>query len=658
MSDTPDANDLLMAGRSLIADGDVVVPIERARAKRDAQRGAAAPPAFDAPPPTDDDAPPPGRRGGGPEDDRPVIVVTTEEGEVNDAACAALARDPSLYVRGTSIVRVLGGEQVEGLKREADAPTIDFVPDPIIQERLAVCARWVKKIPGQKDKSTGEVLDWIDAPVHPPQWAVKAVRARGAWPDLRRLEGVVETAVLRPDGTVLTEPGYDAQSGILLRAQSAGVSVPDQPTAEDIKAALELLADVVCDVYWARPAHRSTWLASVLTPLARHAFAGPAPLFLFEAPVAGSGKGLLVDCAVRIATGRAAPFESYTTDNDELKKQIVTWASSGRSIVVFDEVSRQLDGAALRSVLTAHVVTGRLLGFSKDWTGPNRITFYATGNNVSVGSEMFRRVAHARILSPTENPAKRTGFKRSDLRGYVDEHAPELRRAALTLLRGYCAAGRPDQKLTAWGSFEDWSALVRSAIVWGGWEDPNAASDELVEQSDGMAPKLRTLAHLWLRLQQQMQRPNGLTSKEAFDHVHRSDPGPLPELRTLIGEIACDKRGQPSSRAFGYVLKTLRQRVFLTEVGEVRMANGGRDRSGSTLWTATRLAAGDEGDAEMVPSDLNSRARDQPDSFSYLRREETSPSSPSSPAQRPLGLASSDDGGPIDEDDYSDFEDP
>lgn len=643
MSDeTPDANDLLIAGRPLVADGEVVVPIERARARRDAQArtvdtgGGGEPPPFDAPPPGDDDAPPPRRGGGGGDDDRPVIVVTTEEAEVNDEACAALARDASLYVRGTSIVRVIVPGQIQGSKREADAPTIDFVPESIIQERLAANARFVKKIPGKRDKATGEVTDWIDAPVHPPKWCVQAVRARGEWSSLRRLEAVVETAVLRPDGTVLTQPGYDPRSGILLRSRQAAPPVPEHPTAEDVSAALAMLNDVVCDVFWARPAHRSTWLASVLTPLARPAFDGPAPLFLFEAPVAGSGKGLLVDVAVRIATGRPAPFESYTTDNEELKKQIVTWASSGRSIVVFDEVSRTLDGAALRSVLTAPVITGRLLGLSKDWTGPNRITWYATGNNVSIGNEMFRRIAPARILSPTENPAQRSGFRHADLRAYVTTHALELRRAALTILRAYCDAGQPEQKLSSWGSFEGWSALVRSAIVWAGWEDPSAAVDELREVADTRQPKLRALASLWVKLLAQLRKP-ACTAKDAFDHVFRADPGPLPELRELIGEIASDKQGRPSAKALGYVLRSLHQRIFFTELGEVGFNDAGTDRKGSKLWSATVLRpAGDAGDAGHPSVHLHARDQDSPSSS--REGKETSPASPASPAQGDLGL--------------------
>ena len=40
------------------------------------------------------------------------------------------------------------------------------------------------------------------------------------------------------------------------------------------------------------------------------------------------------------------------------------------------------------------------------------------------------------------------------------------------MLRAYHVAGRADQKLPSCGSFEQWSRLVRSAVVWTGMKDP------------------------------------------------------------------------------------------------------------------------------------------------------------------------------------------
>jgi hypothetical protein len=72
-----------------------------------------------------------------------------------------------------------------------------------------------------------------------------------------------------------------------------------------------------------------------------------------------------------------------------------------------------------------------------------------------------------------ERPQDRAGFKLPLESGYALEHRGALLGAALTLLRAYHLAGRPPQRLAAWGSFLPWSALVRGALVWAGCADPH-----------------------------------------------------------------------------------------------------------------------------------------------------------------------------------------
>jgi len=58
-------------------------------------------------------------------------------------------------------------------------------------------------------------------------------------------------------------------------------------------------------------------------------------------------------------------------------------------------------------------------------------------------------------------------------------------------------AGRPDQKLKAWGSYPDWSALVRGAIVWAGQPDPEMARESVGGEAEPDAAQLRGLIVGW-----------------------------------------------------------------------------------------------------------------------------------------------------------------
>ncbi len=620
----PDANDVLRSGGELSVVGEpIVVSMEAFRAKRE-RPAAVKSAAGGAPPSSGSSVAGPGDGGG---DDRPRIVVSTEEAQVNEAAVAALSRIKGVYVRGNALVRVIRARDVGTTKGDPDAPAIDPVPREMLQEHLSSAARFVKMVPTKESKD-GDEKEWNEVPQHPPRWCVGAVHTRGAWPGLQHLRGVVEVPVLRADGSVLRKRGYDQASELLLLGNGPVEAPPEKPTADDVKAALALLEDVVCDALWAHPAHRSTWLASVLTPLARAAFDGPAPLFLYEAPVAGTGKGLFVDVAVRIATGRPAAFDTFTSDDAEMRKQIVTWAAGGRTVVVLDEVEKRFDGAALRSAITAPTVAGRVLGLSKEWSGPNLITWFATGNNIQKGKEMFRRIAPVQILSPVEDPSQRANFRHADLRAYVAEKRRELTRAALTILCAYHAAGRPDQKLSSWGSFPSWGELVRAAIVWAGWPDPADATRALRDEDTRQA-SYRVLVEKWLLLVSMMNR-GPVSAKDALKYLMADNvPAPLIELREVMEEVALDKDGKPSALKLGYVLRSIKGAVFSTKKGVVRLESKAA-RAGTLLWTAVVVAptGGDGGDG----GDVSAPTRSPPETL-VVNSEggDLSPPSPPSP---------------------------
>ena len=130
--------------------------------------------------------------------------------------------------------------------------------------------------------------------------------------------------------------------------------------------------------------------------------------------------------------------------------------------------------------------------------------------------------------------------------------------AALTILRGFHAAGRPDQKLGAWGSFVAWSDLVRQAIVWAGVADPGLARRELVEQNDHEAAALRGLLAGW----EELTPPGkGLTAAAALNKMDENRDR-FDTLRTALAEIFNTPAGHlPSPRQLGIKLGHLRRRV-------------------------------------------------------------------------------------------------
>ncbi len=515
------------------------------------------------------------------------IIIGVDESRVVDEAVAALAAREDIFQRGGMLVEVVrGGNPPAGIARPKDAPRIGQIRTPRLRELLAASAEWITG--GEEPERT-----------HPPAWAVASVDARGQWPSIRRLEGVTEIPVLRADGSVLQRPGYDPDTGLLFEPQHAFPEIPSRPGKADAERARDSLLDVVVDFPFAADAHRAAWVASVLTPIARYAYYGPAPMFLIDANVRGCGKTLLTDAAGLIVCGRSMARMTAPRDDDEFRKRITALALAGEPTILIDNVSGMLGSPSLDAALTATSWSDRVLGRTEMVTLPLLATWYATGNNIIVVADTARRIDHIRLESSEETPEERSGFHHADLLAWVRENRPRLAAAAVTIVAGYCAAGRPDMRLTPWGSFEGWSALVRSAVVWAGMPDPASTRRELATQADRDAAALRMLLEGLLEMDPDSRGVSVATMVKRLGEY----PDEYEPLRAAIWEAVPSRDGRfPTPRSIGQKLHHLRHRVI-----------GGRfldskDAKMGILWLVRQAESGGKG-AKVGNDSAHTRAR-------------------------------------------------
>jgi hypothetical protein len=510
--------------------------------------------------------------------DRPEVKISTEQRDVNDAAVKALAIDPSVYQRGGLLVHVVrdaSGRDKLKIKRQPRAPQIVALPAAVLRERLAAAAQWKKWAKTEHA--------WMSA--HPPDWSVAAIHARGTWEGVRALAGVVETPVLRPDGTVLDKPGYDVDTELVYEPGAAFPELEQNPTGQDALAALDCLLEVVADFPFSKPEHRSSWLAALLTPLARHAFAGPSPLFLFDANSRGAGKSKLTDIIALIVSGRPMARMTQAKDDEEQRKRITTVAMAGDPLILLDNVEGTLGSESLNAALTGTEWKDRLLGGNIQVTLPLLAVWFATGNNVVLAGDTTRRTLWCRLETPYEKPEERSKFLHPELEAWVAVERPRLVHAAVTLLRAYCAAGRPDMKLLGWGSFEGWSRLIRHCLVWAGQPDPGLTREELAETSDSERSLLEGLIAGWEELDPMR---GGLTVREALNRLE-GDSSKYSRLRNVLDELAPAKGGAlPSPRSVANKLKHLRGRI----IGGLALDKAAADdRDGFARWKVRSVQA-------------------------------------------------------------------
>jgi hypothetical protein len=509
---------------------------------------------------------------------RVPIRVTADEHVVNDAVAAALVGDPDLFVRAGDIVRVVFHPATErdGVGFPA-GPRIVSASLATLRERMsAVC--YFYAIRGEKRE---------EVQVHPPEWAVPAVRDRETWAGMRHLEAVVDHPIVRADGSLVVAPGYDAATGVFHHASPLTLAVPDSPTAEDARRAVAVLYDVIADFPLPDGIDKAGWLAALLTPLARFAFRGPSPLFLFDGNIRGAGKGLIADAISLIVNGREFAVTGYTPDDEEMRKKITAIAAEGDRMVLLDNIDGKFGGSSIDRVLTSTVWKDRILGKTQQIEVPMFASWYATGNNVQLAADSGRRVQRIRLQSDESNPEDRSNFVHKDLRAWVRANRDRLLSAALTILCGYLKAGRPAVAVSSWGSYEGWSAVVRAAVVWAGEPDPGRSRDETRKESDAVAGPMEVLVHQWAELADGLD--TSLTAGQIIKKVfpinpENGRPMPTPDRYADIAEAIESLISSRVPAKLGYKLRHYKNRPF----GNLRIVLDGSTH-GMSRWKVEKI---------------------------------------------------------------------
>ena len=426
-------------------------------------------------------------------DERPEIRTSADlHGNVNDAV-AALAVHPEVYTRGLSLAQIVDTADPEAHDKKG-GPVLRTLPRPTLREMLAKSAQW-QRFDARANDGAGAWKATL-----PPDAVVQGVESRGYWPNLRPILGIAQTPFLRRDGSVCERPGYDSASGFALVCREHFPTVPDAPTQEDAARALASILDLFCDFPFVDAPARHVPVAALLTMLAMPALGGAnTPAFLFEANTPGTGKGLTLDVVCILATGREVPKSPWASD-EEMTKVLGAAALEGASILAFDNISPEIPfgGSAIELVLTCSgQYKPRILGRSEAPTLPWRAVVMGTGNNIVVRGDTRRRVLLSTQQTELERPDQRDDFKYPHLRQEARSRRGELVTAALTILRAHAHAGRPAAGVRRVGSFEEWGAVVASAIAWAGGANVAEAMPRADTSDDPVLSALGVLLVAW-----------------------------------------------------------------------------------------------------------------------------------------------------------------
>ncbi len=407
----------------------------------------------------------------------------------------------------------------------------------------------------------------------PPPKYVQHLHEAGTYEHLPVLKNLVRQPYLAPDGTIFDKPGFDPMTGMYGVFQSKEYNLKEKPSEEDARYAVSQLRDLIKEFSFANPVDEAAALAMILTAAIR-ASLSLAPMGHVRAPQIASGKSYLCTLIAAFATNTSASAYDFPTSEEECQKLLVSALLQAPAVLMFDNLTSDLlSYKSLCSALTSPTLTGRILGESRTAEVSTQTLFLSSGNNVDPVKDMTRRTITINLDPKCENPAQRN-FEKDPVSTVMKDRAKFVS-FALTLIRAYINAGRPDQKLRPLASFTQWTELIRSPLVWLGLPDPAKTLFDSMN-SDPDREVLGRLLFLWHR--QFGDRPTSV--REVLDwclrfHVDGSNLIAKEVLLEIAGE-----RGEINNRRLGHWLKRHSGRI----VDGLRFERTDTVKGGSACW--------------------------------------------------------------------------
>jgi hypothetical protein len=406
--------------------------------------------------------------------DKPILEVD----RVNPDQTVAQLRDiiassEALYDRG-------GPCQIVQDRHHGGHVVRQLTADGVIRYAHSVCRpmKWTKDgefVPAALPKSIATMyLDWY-----------------GAW-DLPPLSGIGSTPLLRGDGSIQFEPGYDVVTGIFLEdVPDVAAQLPETPSRTDAEAALRTLRSPFATFCFAdakvietgdddglrvdldRPPGRdeSALLTALMTAICRPSL-DLAPAILIRAALlsgAGSGKGLLGRCICALAFGRDPHAVTVGDNRQEFEKRIAAELMAGGPTIFLDNLNNMtVRSSQLASAITERPARIRVLGKSEMLPVNATALIIVTGNGVMLSEDLVRRFIIIELDARTEHPESRR-FNRDPLQ-FIRDNRAALLAAGLTVWRW----GRQQSQLDPGrplGSFDQWCSWVRDPLLALGCQD-------------------------------------------------------------------------------------------------------------------------------------------------------------------------------------------
>lgn len=396
--------------------------------------------------------------------DADLPVIETSNRELKDKSTDGMAalvhwnNPPSIFIFGGNLSRVVTNPAGFQVVQSLNLASFRYC--------LERSAHWVKTTTDREGKP--KVTN-----VFPPREVVEDIMAYPEWPDIPTVDRIVNAPVVAPDGSISMTPGYHA-AGRVYYAPVSSNPIPDtKPTDARVEWAKNLIInEMLVDFPFVDDSSLAHALSLLFTPFLRLLISGPTPIHLLEAPIAGTGKGLLAEALCSPFFAGDNPTAGQPQDDEEWRKAITSNLVGAPSHIIFDNITTALKSGQLARAVTSSIYEDRILGTNAKMSVRVQNVWAVTVNNVEVDVDIARRCVFCRLNANTEDPANSgRQFKIADMKAWLPANSHNITAAALILIRAWIDAGMPQYKGRPLGSFESYSRNVGGLLEFHGFRD-------------------------------------------------------------------------------------------------------------------------------------------------------------------------------------------
>lgn len=503
---------------------------------------------------------------------RPLIKVPMKDRDLLAKTLASLNE----YNLEKNEVFVMSGKLARIVRDETGKPRIE-----LLLKADQISHLLSESIDFFKMMKKGKLVEWTPSPK-----LVGDMLSVGQYP-LPAIKGITQVPVLRTDGSVLTIPGYDSETGLYYAPDPKLdlPEIPEDPSPEQVNAAVQFInEELFVDFPFSSEAdHANAW-AELLTVFMRDLISDCVPAMLHDAPSAGTGKSLLARLTSMVVTGNDAGLLPQPENEAEMRKLLTAELIQGGQLIVLDNYDGKLDSPILCKLITSGEHQDRILGKSTTVTLAMNALPIITMNNCEVGGDMARRVVLIRMDARQAKPWERDSqkFRHADLIGWVKQNRGEVLVHLLTIGSAWLKAGSPPpSKPRSFGSFQQWIEVIGGVLEFSGIPGFLENMDVVANMVDSDTPQVEGfLMELYAHMRKSPLTPFDQTASQWKEFIDRG--GDI--LKNQLPDELADgfETSQPGlTRTLGRWFKRNKDRRF----GEhgLRIEEAGKHRN-SIVW--------------------------------------------------------------------------